>query len=79
MKNLLQRISIDPAICHGKPCVRGIRWPVEIVLDLLSSGMTTDEIIEDHPELEKLDIEACLVFARRAVSGEAFGVRPTCI
>ena len=51
--NYLNRITIDPEICHGKPCIRGMRWPVELIIDLLGSGMTMDEIIEDHPELEK--------------------------
>ena len=43
MNPLLSRITIDPAVCHGKPCVRGLRYPVETLLELLSSGMTTDE------------------------------------
>lgn len=50
-EQLIKRITIDPSICFGKPCIRGMRWPVEVVLDLLLSGMTHDEIIEDHPEL----------------------------
>lgn len=64
-----ERITIDPLICHGKPCIRGMRWPVEVVLDLLSSGMSTDEILTDHPELEKEDILACLSYAKVLVSG----------
>jgi uncharacterized protein (DUF433 family) len=48
-----------------------MRWPVEVVLDLLGSGMTMDEIIEDHPELEKEDIIACINYARLSVSGQA--------
>lgn len=60
--NYIERISIDPEICHGKPCVRGMRWPVEVILDMLGSGMSTEEIIEDHPELEKEDILASLSF-----------------
>lgn len=44
METLLARITIDPAVCHGKPCVRGLRYPVETLLELLSSGMTRDEI-----------------------------------
>lgn len=66
----LERITIDPEICHGKPCIRGMRWPVEVILDLLGSEMSIQEIIEDHPELEKEDILASLHFARLAVSGE---------
>ena len=45
-----ERITTDPAICHGKPCIRGIRWPVEVVLDLLGSCMTISEVLDDHPE-----------------------------
>jgi uncharacterized protein (DUF433 family) len=68
---LLDRITLDPEICHGKPCVRHMRWPVEVVLDLVSSGMTSDDIVADHPELEREDITACLQYARLLVSGEA--------
>ncbi len=49
--------------CYGKPCVRNIRWPVEVILDMLGSGMTSKEIVEEHPELETEDILACLNFA----------------
>ena len=66
--NLLNRISINPEILHGKPIIRGMRWSVEMVLDILGSGMSIDEIIEDHPELEKEDILACLQFAKLMVS-----------
>ncbi len=63
MANLLSRITIDPAICHGKPCVRGLRYPVETLLELLSSGMTHDEILADHEDLEREDLLAALAFA----------------
>ena len=66
----LDRITIDPDVCHGKPCIRGMRWPVDVVLDLLSSRMTHAEILEDHPELDEEDIFACLSYARLAVSGK---------
>ncbi|MCB0614208.1 MAG: DUF433 domain-containing protein [Lewinellaceae bacterium] len=66
----LDRITIDPEICHGKPCIRGMRWPVEVILDLLGSEMTIEEILEDHPELEKEDIIASLNYARLLVSGQ---------
>ena len=68
---LLDRITLDSEICHGKPCVRHMRWPVEVVLDLVSSGMSSDDIVADHPELEREDITACLQYARLLVSGEA--------
>lgn len=69
MNPLLKRITTDPDICHGKPCIRGMRWPVEVIIDMLGSGMTTEQILEDHPELEKDDILASLNFARLYLSG----------
>jgi uncharacterized protein (DUF433 family) len=63
--NPLQRITIDPQICHGKPCIRGMRYPVEMILELLSSGMTTIEILSDYDDLETADILAALSFATR--------------
>ncbi len=65
--NLLNRITSHPNICHGKPCIRGMRFPVEVVLDMLGSGMTMDEILEDHPELEKEDVWACLEYAEAEI------------
>jgi uncharacterized protein (DUF433 family) len=62
---LLRRITIDPAICHGKPCIRGLRYPVEFILELLSSGMTMDEILADYEDLERDDLYAALTFATR--------------
>jgi uncharacterized protein (DUF433 family) len=58
-------VTIDPAVCNGKPCVRGIRYPVETLLQLLSSGMTTKEILADYQELEGEDLLAVLAFAAR--------------
>lgn len=65
MNTLLSRITMDPAVCHGKPCVRGLRYPVETLLELLSSGMTIDEILADYQDLERDDILAVLAFAAR--------------
>jgi uncharacterized protein (DUF433 family) len=63
--DLLHRITINPEICHGKPTVRNMRYPVDMILDLLSSGMTHQEIISDYPALEEDDILACLAFASK--------------
>jgi uncharacterized protein (DUF433 family) len=60
-----ERITIDPDICHGKPSIRGLRYPVETILELLSSGMTTEEILADYEDLEREDILAALSFAAR--------------
>lgn len=66
----LERITINPAICHGKPCIRGMRWPVEVILDMLGAEMTNKQILEDHPELEKEDILAALQYAKLLSSGK---------
>jgi len=60
---LLDRITTDPNICHGKPIVRGLRYPVENVLEWIASGMTTAEILADYEDLEAEDLQACLLFA----------------
>ncbi|HMP02954.1 MAG TPA: DUF433 domain-containing protein [Gemmatales bacterium] len=65
MDTLLSRITIDPAVCHGKPCVRGLRYPVETLLELLSSGMTADDILADYEDLEREDLLAVLAYAAR--------------
>jgi uncharacterized protein (DUF433 family) len=66
----LERITINPEVCHGKPSIRGMRWPVEVILDLLSSQMTIEEILADHPELEKEDVLASLNYAKLLASGK---------
>jgi uncharacterized protein (DUF433 family) len=65
MEALLNRITINQDICHGKPTIRNMRYPVELILDLLSSGMTHSDIIEDYPAIQEEDIMACLAFASR--------------
>jgi uncharacterized protein (DUF433 family) len=62
-EELLQRISIDPNICFGKPCIRGHRIWVSLILDMLSSGMSTQEILNQYPQLEEADILACIAYA----------------
>jgi uncharacterized protein (DUF433 family) len=62
---LLERITHSPDICHGKPCIRRLRYPVEFILELLSFGMTSEEILEDYEDLEREDILAVLLFAAR--------------
>lgn len=64
-KLLAQRITVNPGICHGKPCIRNLRYPVETILELLSAGMTVEEILEDYEDLEREDILAALAFAAR--------------
>ena len=65
MEDLTKRITIDPDVCHGKPVIRGLRYPVEMILELLGSGMSMEEILEDYEDLEKEDIYAVLQYASK--------------
>ena len=65
MQELSSRITIDPNICHGKPTIRGMRYPVENMLELLSSGMSIDDLLKDYPDLEKEDFLACIEYAAK--------------
>lgn len=62
---LLRRITISPEICHGKPCIRGLRYPVEFLLELLSGDTTEADILADYPDLESDDIKAAHAYAAR--------------
>ena len=64
-ENLISRITVDPKICHGKPCIRGLRYPVEMLLELLSSGMTHQQILADYPDLEEDDLRAACAYGAR--------------
>lgn len=59
---LLKRISIDPRVCFGKPCIRGTRLWVSLILDQLAAGMPTEEIMEEYPQLTREDILACIAY-----------------
>ena len=61
-EELLDRISINPEICFGKPCIRGHRIWVSLILDFLASGASVDEILRDYPQLEEADIMACIAY-----------------
>ena len=62
-KDLISRITINSDICHGKPTIRGLRYPVESMLELLASGMSIDELLEDYEDLQKEDFLACIEYA----------------
>jgi len=62
MNPLLKRISINPNICFGKPCIRGTRIWVSLILDFLANGMTTAEILEEYPHLSEEDIRAAIAY-----------------
>jgi len=63
---IANRITVDPQQCGGRPCVRGMRIRVSDVLDLFASGLTAAEILDEMPDLEAEDLEACLRFASRS-------------
>jgi uncharacterized protein (DUF433 family) len=67
LKVLENRITTDPAMCGGRPCIRGLRIRVSDVLDLLASGFSTQQVIEELPRLTDEDVRACLVYASRRV------------
>lgn len=64
---LMDRITVNPDQCGGRPCVRGMRIRVIDVLDLMAAGLTAAEVVEELPDLEPADVAACLRFARRRV------------
>ena len=61
----LDRITIDVNVCHGSPTIRGLRYPVEMIIDLLASGMSIDEVLDDYADLERDDVFAALEYAAK--------------
>jgi uncharacterized protein (DUF433 family) len=74
--SLLSRITSSPDICHGKPCIRGLRYPVEFLLDLLSGDSTQADILADYPDLEPDDIKAVHAYAARLARIKRFEPLP---
>ena len=64
---LLSRITIDPAVCHGKPVIRGLRYPVESLLEYLAGGDSFDDVLAEFPDLEREDLQACIQFAAQSL------------
>jgi len=63
MENPLERIQIDPRICHGQPCVKGTRIPASLIVQYLANGDVVEEILAAHPSLVREDVQACLAYA----------------
>jgi len=63
----MERITIRPDVCHGKPVIRGLRYPVESVLEYLAAGDSLDDVLAEFPDLEREDLLACLEFATRSL------------
>jgi uncharacterized protein (DUF433 family) len=62
---LLARITTDPSICHGKPCIRGLRYPVEFILEMLSGPTSVEQFLADYPDLQADDVRAAMAFGAR--------------
>ena len=75
-EKLINRITINPSICHGKPCIRDLRYPVSSILEYLAAGDTIEDILDAFPDLETQDIQACLEFAVLAVNSKGSMVIP---
>ena len=67
MNRLLSRITIDPTICHGKPIIRGLRYPVESILEYLAGGDSVEDLQKEFPDLEREDFLACIQFAAESL------------
>ena len=67
MNELLSRITINPEICHGKPAIRHLRYPVESMLEYLVAGDTFEDLLAEFPDLERDDLRACLAFAAQSL------------
>lgn len=70
-ESLPSRITVDPEICHGKPCVRGLRYPVETILEYLAGGDSVDDLLAAFPDLQREDILACHEFSRRMLMAKS--------
>lgn len=75
--SLLTRITVDPEICHGKPCIRGLRYPVESILEYLAGGDSVEQVLAEFPDLERDDILACLGFSRKILAAKSVHVALT--
>ena len=73
---MLERITIDANICHGKPVIRGLRYPVEMIMELLTAGMKPEEILADYEDLEPEDIQAVLAYATRVIQKKRVEMLP---
>ncbi len=73
-QELLNRITVNDAVCNGKPVIRGLRITVQTILEFIMAGSSDDEILDQYPVLEKADLDACRAYAVR-LSGNGFSLR----
>lgn len=70
-ESLLSRITVDLEICHGKPCVRGLRYRVETILEYLAGGDSVDDLLAEFPDLQREDIRACHEYSRKMLAARS--------
>lgn len=70
-ENLISRITVDPEVCHGKPCVRSLRYPVETILEYLAGGDSPEDLLAEFPDLEREDILACHAFSHSVLTAKS--------
>lgn len=75
-QELLSRITLNPDICHGKPTIRGLRYPVESILEYLSGGDTIQDILSEFTDLEEADVLACLAYATASIKAKSVVIFP---
>lgn len=76
METSIKRITVEPTVCQGQPCVRGLRFPVSLILKYLADGKTASEIVDEFPELELADVGECLRYAAWLASGRMLELPP---
>jgi uncharacterized protein (DUF433 family) len=76
MNNHLERISVEPTICHGKACITGTRIPVSVILDNLAEGVSREEILKSYPSLTSEDIDASLAYAALLAKDKQIVIEP---
>ena len=75
---MAKRIVVNPEICHGKPCIKGTRIPVHIIVDCVADGLTNDEIIRSYPKLTGMDIKSALEYAAELTKEEVYPYAVVC-
>lgn len=74
--SLLERITLNPVVCHGKPCIRDLRYPVESILEYLTAGDSVADILAEFEDLEMADVMACLAYATASIKAKSIVILP---
>ena len=69
---LMNRVTLDPGVCHGKPCIRGLRYPIEFILEMLSGPTTPSQFLHEYPDLQEDDLKAAFAYAAKKSRTKSF-------